>query len=113
MTEPRPERRVADVDRHEAERVARNWQSVRTVLDALILAGIIGILGALFSSHDQIAKNATDTQVQFATIITQIANMQVSVAGVPELRDRVVQVKTIQDEILRRLDADEARGRHQ
>lgn len=106
--ERQEETRSEEHARHGEERSSRNWASARTIIDALILAGIIAIISSQFVSHDQIADNANKTSVQFATIIAQIASMQNNIADVPALRDRVVRVEAIQLELLRRQAADDA-----
>ena len=96
--------------RHYEEHRGRTWASARTIIDALILAGIMGIISSQFISHDQIAQNANNSNVQFATIITQIANMQMNIADVPTLRDRVMRLETVQLDVVRRQNAlDKAR----
>lgn len=102
------ERRSVDHTRRSIDLNNRSWQSARTILDALILAGIIAMITAQFVSHDQIAKNATDTSVQFATIIAQVASLQSNMADVPALRDRVTALETKQADLTRRQNTDEA-----
>lgn len=102
------ETRSEEVLRHGEERTGRHWASARTIIDALILAGILAIITSQFVSHDQIAQNANESHVQFATIIAQIASMQTNIADVPALRDRVVRIEAVQLELLRRQAGDDA-----
>ena len=88
---------------------------LRTVLSGLILAGIVGVIGAQWSGRSQMAgvqaegrQQASDSRVQFATIIAQIANMQLNIADVPQLREKVTQLETNQLELIRRVNAEEA-----
>ena len=69
----------------------RNWQSVRTVLEALILAAL------LWS-----AKALTETQTQIAVLQTDIANLRVQLAPVAQLDQRVTRLEALAE---RRKDA--------
>jgi uncharacterized protein involved in exopolysaccharide biosynthesis len=63
---------------------ARNWQSVRTILEAAILAALVWAANAL-----------TDTQKQIAVLQVNIANLQTQLAGVPQLEQRVTRLETL------------------
>ena len=86
----------------------RNWQSVRTILDALILAGIIWIVSSQLDSRKQAAQDRQDSRVQAATIIAQVANIQFNIADVPALRDKVMHIEAVQTELLRRQAGDDS-----
>ena len=86
----------------------RNWQSARTLLDALILAGIIWIVSSQLDSRDQQAKDRQESRVQAAMIMGQIATIQYGIADVPRLRDEVAHIGTLQQELMRRQSVDES-----
>lgn len=65
----------------------RNWQSVRTVLEAAILAALLWAASAL-----------TETQRQIAVLQTNIANLQTQLAGVPQLEQRVTRLEAIAEQ---------------
>ncbi|MEO7067446.1 MAG: hypothetical protein ABI114_11095 [Rhodanobacter sp.] len=75
----------------------RDSQSVRTVLQGLILLGIVTIVGVV-----------SDGRVQNAKIIEQITAIQRDISSVPALRDDVITIKAKQAELTRRQDADDA-----
>lgn len=80
------------------EREARNFQSVRVILEGLILVGIVWL-----GSSVQESKMAT-VQMQ-----TQIANLSAQLAGVPDLSRQVAQMQVTQSEHDRRIQALEGR----
>ena len=74
----------------------RNWQSVRTILDGLILAGVIWL--------------ATSIQDQSRAIVrmqVQIETVQATLIDVSSLSTRVTKLETKQSELTRRQDADD------
>ena len=89
-------RRESDAD----VRMARNFQSVRTVLEGLILVGIIWLASSV---QDQ-AKATVQMQ-------TQIANLSLELVSVPELSRQVAQMQVRQTEHDRRIQALEGRPR--
>lgn len=62
----------------------RNWQSVRVVLEGLILAAL------LWS-----AKQLTETQTQIAVLQTDIANLRVQLAPLANLDQRVTRLEVL------------------
>lgn len=62
----------------------RNWQSVRTVIEALILAAL------LWS-----AKALTETQTQIAVLQVDIANLRAQLAPVAGLDQRVTRLEAL------------------
>lgn len=107
--EDRGETNYEQRGRHDAEQSGRNWQSVRTLLDGLILAGVIGIVWSQINSHEQINAVQQESRVQAATIIGQIANIQYNTADVPALRDRITHIETVQGDLLRREAEDDVK----
>lgn len=89
-------RRESDAD----VRMARNFQSVRTVLEGLILVGIIWLASSV---QDQ-AKATVQMQ-------TQIANLSLELVSVPELSRQVAQMQVRQTEHDRRIQALEGKQR--
>ena len=95
-------------DRRVNDKSNLEWQGARTILSGLILTGIIAILAAQLGNHDDIAKSNQNTSVQFATIMAQVAQIQLNMADVPTMRDRQVKFETKQEDLIRRQDADDA-----
>jgi len=71
----------------------RNWQSVRTVIELLILAGVIWL-----------ASSANEQGKQLARMAEQISNLSSGVASVPVLTQRVAEDKVRLDEHERRIN---------
>ncbi len=71
----------------------RNWQSVRTVLEALILAAL------LWSAKSQVAL-----QTQIAVLQDNVLSLRAQLADVPGLTIRVTRLEVRQDQIERDLD---------
>ena len=68
----------------EQEMSVRNWNSVRTVIEALILAAL------LWS-----AKALTETQTQIAVLQTDIANLRVQLVPLAKMDQRVTRLETL------------------
>lgn len=75
----------------------RNWQSVRTVLEALILAAL------LWS-----AKSQVTLQTQIAVLQDNVLSLRAQLADVPGLAVRVTRLEVRQDQVERDI---ENRGR--
>lgn len=103
-----PETRGQETTRHEEERTSRNWASARTILDALILAGILWIVSSQLDSQRQAASDRLTARVQTATIIAQIASIQYNITDVPALRDTVAHNTERLNDLTRRMDANDA-----
>lgn len=59
----------------------RNWQSVRTILEALILAGVLWLAS---STNDQ-AKATIQLQTQLAGMSDEIRSLRAQLADVPNI----------------------------
>lgn len=103
-----PETRGQKTTRHEEERTSRNWASARTILDALILAGIIWIVTSQLDSQRQAASDRLTARVQTATIIAQIASIQYNITDVPALRDTIAHNTERLNDLTRRMDTNDA-----
>lgn len=78
---------------------------VRTIMQGLILAGIIGVVGMLWRQNE-----ATATQnVTLAQLQVQVSVLQQSLAGLPDLSQRVMRLETSQADLMRRQAADDTR----
>lgn len=76
----------------------------RTVLQGLILAGIIGVVTMLWRQNE-----ATGAQnVALAQLQVQVSALQSSLSGLPDLNNRVMRLETNQTELMRRQGNDEA-----
>lgn len=71
----------------------RNWQSIRTVIELLILAGVLWL-----------ANSANEQGKQLAGVTVQIATLSGQMANVPALTLNVAQDKVRLDEHERRIN---------
>lgn len=78
----------------------RNLQSIRFVMEGLILAGIIWL-----------ASSVQDQAKATVQIQTQIANLSAQLVGVPDLSRQVAQIEVRQAEHDRRIEALEGKQR--
>lgn len=76
----------------------RNFQSVRFVMEGLILAGVLWL-----------ASSVQDQAKATVQIQTQIANLSAQLVGVPDLSRQVAQMQVTQSEHDRRIQALEGR----
>src|SRR6185312_7571965 len=87
-------------DHHDKDRGAM----VRTVMQGLILAGIVGVVRMLWLQNE-----ATATQnVTLAQLQVQVSMLQQSLSGMPELTQRSTRIETNQIELARRMNIIEA-----
>jgi len=66
---------------------SRNWQSVRTVLEALILAALLWA-----------SKSLTETQTQLAVLQVDIANLRTQLAPLASLNERVTRLEAFREQ---------------
>jgi len=86
--------------------VIKEWgASVRTIMQGLMLAGIIGVVGMLWKQNE--ATNAQN--VALAELRVQVGTLQTSLIGLPDLSQRVTKLEANQTELLRRQAVDESR----
>jgi hypothetical protein len=78
----------------------RNWQSVRTVLEALILTAII----VLYQSMSEQAKFATRMDVQMSAVRDDMSNLRVQLNDVPQIARGMAKIEVRLDEHERRLN---------
>jgi hypothetical protein len=71
----------------------RNWQSVRTVIELLILAGVLWL-----------ARSASEQGIQLAGVTVQIATLSGQMANVPGLTLEVAKDRVRLDEHERRIN---------
>lgn len=76
----------------------RNFQSVRFVMEGLILAGVLWL-----------ASSVQDQAKATVQIQTQIANLSAQLVGVPDLSRQVAQMQVTQSEHDRRIQVLEGR----
>jgi len=74
----------------------RNWQSVRTVLEGLILAGIVWMASSMQQQIVSIAK-----------LQEQMSQMSATLANIPDLTTRVTKVEMQLNELQRRQELDD------
>jgi hypothetical protein len=97
-----PRRRQHD---HDKDRGAM----VRTILQGLILAGIIGLVGMVIQNGRDSSQADRDRSVQIATLQSQVASLQTLLAGLPEMNQRVTRLEANQAELIRRQGGDDER----
>lgn len=71
---------------------------VRTILQGLILAGILWLASSIN------AQNTAITRLQ-----VQVEAVQASLSGIPDLNVRVTKLEAVQSDLMRRQAADESR----
>lgn len=72
----------------------------RTILQGLILAGIIGVVTMLWRQNE-----ATSAQnVALGELRVQVSMLQASLVGLPDLGTRTTKLETNQIEVMRRLN---------
>lgn len=76
---------------------------VRTVIQGLILAGIVGLVGMVIQQGKEQAEANRQSSVQIATLQAQVANLQTTLAGVADLKQRMTRVESAQAEHDRRI----------
>jgi hypothetical protein len=79
--------------------------SVRTILQGLILAGIIGVVTMMWRQNDVTAAQ----NVSLGELRVQVSMLQVSLAVIPDLSSRVTKLETRQADLLRRQGEDDVR----
>ena len=77
---------------------------VRTVIQGLILAGIVGLVGMVIQQGRDQAQAYQETSVQITRLQTQVANLQTTLAGVDDLKQRMARSETNQAELIRRIN---------
>jgi hypothetical protein len=84
---------------------SKNNSSVRTIMQGLILTGIIGIVTMMWHQNE-----VTATQnVSLGELRVQVNMLQISLAGPPDLSSRVTKLETRQNDLLRRQGEDDVR----
>jgi hypothetical protein len=92
---------MTDYERHmspSADNDKDKGVTLRTVLQGLILAGVLWVGSSLSSQNTAIAK-----------LQVQIEQLQLSISGMPDLSSRVTKLETNQAELIRRQGGDDAR----
>ena len=88
--------RHANRESHDKDRGAM----ARTILQGLILAGILGVVRMLWLQNE-----ATGVQnVALGQLQVQVSALQSSLSGLPGLNDRTTRLETNQAEVMRRLN---------
>lgn len=83
-------------DHHDKDRGAM----VRTILQGLILAGIVGVVRMLWLQNE-----ATGQQnVRLAQLQVQVSALQSSLAGLPDVTQRTTRLEANQVELIRRIN---------
>ena len=93
------ERHAPPLIHHDHDRGAQ----VRTVIQGLILAGIVGLVGMVIQQGRDQAQADRERSMQIATLQAQVANLQTMLAGVADLKQRMTRVEANQAEHDRRI----------
>lgn len=96
-----PRRRQHD---HDKDRGAM----VRTIIQGLILAGVVGLVGMVIEQGRQQAISDSVNRIQIATLQSQVAEVQKALAGIPDLSQRTTRLETNQAELMRRMNVIDA-----
>lgn len=92
----------------------RDWgASVRTVIQGLILAGVVGLTAMVIQQGKDQVNADRDRSIQIATLQAQVAQVQSLVAGFPDLSSRVTKLEVNQVELIRRINRIEDGGSKQ
>lgn len=88
---------------------------VRTIIQGLILAGIVGLVGMVIQQGRESAEADRDRSVQIATLQAQVATLQNMLVGLPDMSQRITRLETNQAELIRRVGriedgSDKAKG---
>lgn len=75
---------------------------VRTIIQGLILAGIVGLVTMVIQQGHESSQADRDRSVQIATLQSQVAALQNTLIGLPDLSSRVTRLEAIQADLLRR-----------
>lgn len=83
----------------------RNWQSVRTVLESLILIGVVWLAS---SSMDQ-AKATVELRTQLAGVNNTLMDLRAQLADIPTMSRSMAKIEVQLDEHERRISRIEAK----
>ncbi len=83
----------------------RNWQSVRTVLEGLILLSI----WAMWSSQGTQAVAIAEIKAQVSSTRDSMSSLQTQLAGIPQLSQSMARIEVKLDEHERRISTMESR----
>lgn len=80
----------------------RDWgASVRTIMQGLILAGVLWL-----------ASSVSTQNASIAGMQVQLADLKDTLAGVPAMKDRITVLEQKQTDLMRRLEVTETRSEH-
>ena len=77
--------------------------SVRTIMQGLILAAILGLVGIVIQQGKDQQRSDEAKSVQIATLQAQIASLTASLVGLPDLGSHVTTLEVRQADIARRV----------
>ena len=97
-----PERRMETPRRRQHDHDKDRGAMVRTIIQGLILAGVVGLVGMVIEQGRQQAISDSVSRIQIATLQSQVADVQKALAGIPDLSQRVTRLETNQTELMRR-----------
>jgi len=82
-------------------------ESMRIIIEGLILAGILGLVGMVIQQGKDSARADRDRSVQIATLQSQVANLQSLLLGLPDLATRMTRAEMSISDLQRRQDLDD------
>jgi len=83
-------------DHHDHDKGA----AVRTILQGLILAGIIGVVGMLWKQNEA----TSEQNVALGRLQVQVSMLQASLIGLPDLTQRTTRLEANQVDLMRRVN---------
>ncbi len=81
---------------------------VRTIIQGLILAGVVGLVTMVIQQGKDSAQADRDRSIQIATLQSQVLSLQNLLSGLPDLTQRVTRLEAVQSDLLRRQSGDDA-----
>src|SRR5262245_11422951 len=77
----------------------RNWQSVRTVLEMLILAGVLWLVNNVSNQRE----SAAEMKTQITAMREGMSGLQSQLSGIPQLSQSMARIEVKLDEHERRI----------
>jgi|SRR6185312_4063335 len=82
-------------------------ESMRIVIEGLILAGILGLVGMVIQQGKDSARADADRRVQISALQLQVVNLQTMLLGLPDLTTRMTRAEMNIADLQRRQDLDD------
>jgi hypothetical protein len=96
-----------EVERTLPESTVRNWQSVRTILEGLILLSI----WAMWNGQGLQRETTVEIKAQMAAMRESLSSLQTQLAGIPAISQSMARIEVKLDEHERRISRMESGGK--